>query len=73
MKIWRSRLSKDEMPELLTKREPYRSMDVICCLGTSGKKIFFSYPETRDNELRERIPVPHENFFNLSKVRARAA
>ena len=29
---------------------------------------------SRENELRERIPVPHDNFFlNLFKVRARAA
>ena len=28
---------------------------------------------TRENELRERIPVPHDNFLNLFKVRARAA
>ena len=28
---------------------------------------------TRENELRERMPMPHDNFFNVFKVRARAA
>ena len=28
---------------------------------------------SRENELRDRIPVPRDNFLNLFKVRARAA
>ena len=31
------------------------------------------YSLPRENELRERIPVPHDIFLNLFKVRARAA
>ena len=34
--------------------------------------MFVMY-QARENELRERIPVPHDNLFNLFKVRARAA
>ena len=32
--------------------------------------IFRAWPTCGENELRERIPVPQENFFNLFKVRA---
>ena len=47
-------------------------------VDTSLKSYFrillqFSSFVPRENELRERIPVPHDNFLNLFKVRARAA
>ena len=34
-----------------------------------NKRYRLSYRE-RENELRERIPVPHNDFLNLFKVRA---
>ena len=47
-------------------------------VDTSLKSYFrillqFSSFVPRENELRERISVPHDNFLNLFKVRARAA
>ena len=39
-------------------------------MGIEGEESRKNCEKAREDELRERIPVPHDNFLNLFKVRA---
>ena len=53
---------------------PHSGNPIETVTPSSGTPQLASYKEARENELRERIPVPRDNFFlNQFKVRARAA
>ena len=50
-----------------------KALSCMVFLSAQPARAINRYPVSRENELRERIPVPHDNFLNLFKVRARAA
>ena len=45
----------------------------ILTVNLKSHARFFKHCKPRENELRERIPVPRDNFLKPVKVRARAA